>query len=69
MKPVPAPVPRLAVSPEEAATILGVSRDFFDEHILPELLVVRRGRLILIPLRELDRWLEASAARTLREHG
>lgn len=55
--------PRLALSPDEAAGILGVSRDYLDEHILPELRIIRRGRRILIPLSELDRWLERNAAR------
>lgn len=54
--------PRLALSPEEAARVLGVSRDYFDEHILPELRIIRRGRRILIPLTELERWLDRSAA-------
>ena len=54
--------PRLAVSPNEAARLLGVSRDFFDKHIGLELRVVRRGRLKLIPIRELERWLEREAA-------
>ena len=58
--------PRLALSPDEAARILGVSRDYFDEHILPELRIIRRGRRILIPLRELDRWLDRAAARAPR---
>ena len=35
---------RLAVSPDEAAAVLGVSRDYFDEHVIHELRVVRRGR-------------------------
>jgi hypothetical protein len=39
-----------------------VSRDYFDEHILGELRVVRRGRRILIPLVELERWLDRAAA-------
>lgn len=56
--------PRLALSPEEAARVLGVSRDYFDEHILPELHIIRRGRRILIPLTELERWLDRSAANT-----
>jgi hypothetical protein len=59
------PVPRLALTPLEAAVALGVSRDYFDEHVLPELRVVRRGRRKLVPIRELERWLERSAARTL----
>ena len=53
---------RLALRPEEAAATIGVSRDFFDEHVLPELRVVRRGKLRLVPVRELDRWLERNAA-------
>jgi hypothetical protein len=57
--------PRLAVSPVEAGRMLGVSRDFFDEHVLPELRVVRRGRLVLVPVAKLERWLERAAALTL----
>jgi hypothetical protein len=58
-------VTRLALKPADAAAAIDVSRDFFDEHVLPELRVVRRGRLVLVPVIELERWLEASAARTL----
>jgi excisionase family DNA binding protein len=55
--------PRLALSPDEAASLLGVSRDYFDEHVIDELRVVRRGRRILIALAELERWLDRSATR------
>jgi len=55
--------PRLALSPDEAAGALGVSRDYLDEHVLGELRIVRRGRRILIALSELERWLDRSAAR------
>jgi excisionase family DNA binding protein len=58
-------VPRLALTPVEAAQALGVSRGFLDEHVMPELRIVRRGRLRLIPVRELERWLDQAAARTL----
>jgi excisionase family DNA binding protein len=58
-------VPRLALSPDEAAEALSMSRDFFDEHVKPELRIVRRGRKVLVSVRELERWLEASSARTL----
>jgi excisionase family DNA binding protein len=58
--------PRLAVSPTEAAELLGVSRNYFDEHILPELRVVRRGRRVLVAVAELERWLAENAARTLK---
>jgi excisionase family DNA binding protein len=55
--------PRLALSPDEAAGVLGVSRDYLDEHVIGELRVVRRGRRILIALTELERWLDQSAMR------
>ena len=55
--------PRLALSPDEAAAVLGVSRDYFDEHVIDELRVVRRGRRILVALSELERWLDRSATR------
>lgn len=59
--------PRLALGPAEAAHALGVSRDFLDQHVLPELRVVRRGRRRLIPVRELDRWLDQNATTPLRD--
>lgn len=58
-------IPRLALSPAEAAEALGVSRDFLDEHIAPELRIVRRGRRKLVAIRELERWLCEQAAFTL----
>lgn len=57
-------VPRLALTKTEAARTLGVSVDFFDLYVLPEIRIVRRGRRRLIPLDELRRWLDDSAART-----
>ena len=62
-----APISRLSLSPAEAAATLGVSRDFLDHHILPELRIVRRGRRRLIPVRELERWLDQHATSALRE--
>jgi excisionase family DNA binding protein len=59
----PRALPRLAVSPDEAAAMLGVSRDYLDEHVIGELRVVRRGRRILIALAELERWLDRNGTR------
>jgi excisionase family DNA binding protein len=56
---------RLTLSPNEAATVVGCSRDFFDQHVKPELRVVRRGRLVLVPVRELQRWVDENAAKVL----
>jgi excisionase family DNA binding protein len=53
---------RLALTPDEAAAALGCSRDYFDMHVKPEIRIVRRGRKRLIPVRELERWLEREAA-------
>ena len=59
------PVPRLALSREEAAAALGIGLDFLDEHVVPELRVVRRGRRKLVPVAELERWLRVNAALAL----
>jgi excisionase family DNA binding protein len=63
-KPGPPP-PRLALTKVEAAAALGVSVDFLEQHVMPELRVVRRGRRRLIPVRELERWLDKNAVRAL----
>jgi hypothetical protein len=57
--------PRLALSVAEAAAAVGVSSDFFRDHVLPELRVVRRGRLKLVAVAELERWLAAAGERLL----
>jgi hypothetical protein len=56
---------RLALSPEEAAAAIGVSRSFLDEHVAAELRWVRRGRRKFVAIAELERWLERSSALTL----
>ena len=48
-------VPRMALSRQEAA-IAWVSLDSFERHVQPELKLIRRGTLRLIPLVELERW-------------
>ncbi len=67
MTPESRPLPRLALSPDEAAASLGVSRDYFDEHVRPELRVVRRGRRVLVSINELERWLGRTASLTLEQ--
>jgi hypothetical protein len=60
-----APIPRLALTREEAAHACGVGLDSFERHIQPTLRMIRRGRLRLVPIRELERWLDENAERTL----
>lgn len=56
--------PRLAVTRAEAARALGMSVNSFERHVQPELRIVRRGKLRLIPVREIERWLEINAEST-----
>lgn len=58
-------IPRLALTREEAAISLSLSLDSFERHVQPTVRMVRLGRMRLVPIRELDRWLEENASRTL----
>ena len=48
-----------------AVESIGVSRAFFFESVLPELRVVRRGRLRLVPVVALEEWLDRNASRVV----
>jgi hypothetical protein len=39
--------------------------DFFEEHVIPRMRVVRLGRKVLVPIKELERLLDDLAAPTL----
>jgi hypothetical protein len=56
---------RLALTKVEAAASIGVSVDFFEDHVQPGLKVIRQGRKVLIPTAELERWVSENAVRTL----
>jgi len=56
----PAP-PRLGLTVEEAAKAVGMSESSFKRHVQPELRIVRRGSLRIIPVREIEKWLEGNA--------
>ena len=60
-----APIPRVALTPAEAAAALGVGPDFFNDEIRPELQLIRRGRKVLVPVAELERWVSENVERTL----
>lgn len=60
------PVDRKTYTRQEAADSLGVSLDHLERHILPELRLIRTGRLVLVPVAELDRWADRAAAVTLK---
>jgi excisionase family DNA binding protein len=58
-------VPRVTLTRAEAAEALGISIDSFERHVQPELRVIRRGRMRLVPLSELERWVKENASLTL----
>jgi hypothetical protein len=60
-----APIPRLALTREEAATALSMSLDSFERHVQPSIAMCRLGRMRIVPVSELQRWLQESAERTL----
>ena len=60
-RPRTAPVPRFGLTREEAATSLGMSVDSFERHVQADLKLVRRGRHRIVPVVELERWVNANA--------
>jgi hypothetical protein len=58
-------VPRLALDRRDAAAAIGMGVTSFEAYVAPELRSIRHGRLVLYPVRELERWVEKTAALTL----
>jgi len=54
---------RLALTKSEAATALGMSIDSLERYVLPHLKIVRRGSLRLIPVKELESYIERNLER------
>jgi hypothetical protein len=51
----------LLLTRQEAATSLGMSVDTFERRVQPFVKVVPCGQLVLIPPRELERWVASNA--------
>lgn len=60
-QPVISAIPRIALSRGEAARALGISLDSFERHVQSDLRLIRRGRLRLVPVTELQRWADEQA--------
>jgi hypothetical protein len=59
-------IPRIALTREEAAHSLGMgSVDSFERYVQPHVRMIRRGRLRLVPVSELQRWCDDNAERVL----
>lgn len=57
---------RVTLSKAEAAAAISVSVDYFDKRVMPDLRIITRGARVLIPVDELRKWADKSAARALR---
>jgi hypothetical protein len=66
-KKLSASIPRIALTPPEAAAAIGVGPDYFDEHVAPSLRLIRRGRKRLVPVSELERWVAKNAETPMME--
>ena len=60
-----APIPRIALSRHEAAAALGIGLDSFERYVQPHVRMIRWGRLRLLPIAELNRFVDQAAAPTL----
>ncbi len=56
---------RLTYTRAEAAEAMGCSVDHFERHVQPHLRLVRSGRLVLVPVKELVDYIDRVAERTL----
>jgi hypothetical protein len=61
------PPARLALTMDEAAAAIGISRDLFDARVRSDLRLVRIGSKAVVPVRELEKWLERNAAHPIGE--
>jgi excisionase family DNA binding protein len=49
---------------EEACEPLGISRDHFERHVMRQLRIIYCGRRRLVPVQELERWVDRQAIRS-----
>lgn len=54
-------LPRLLLTRKEAAACLGISLDTFERRVQPVVKLVPCGQLVLVPMRELERWCDEHA--------
>jgi hypothetical protein len=62
---VPA-APRHAYTKQEAADSLGISVDSFEKYVQPHVRLVRKGKHRMIPVPEVEKWLDRNADDPLR---
>jgi hypothetical protein len=57
------PSSKLLWTKAQAAEALSVSIDWLEDHVLPEIRVIKHGRKVLIPVRELETWIDQNLSR------
>jgi hypothetical protein len=57
----------LSYTKPKAAEVLSISVDSFERYVMPEIKAIRRGRPVLIPAGELERWVEKTRSRCCRQ--
>lgn len=57
----------IALGKPEAAGALGMSVDSFERYVQSDVRCIRRGRLRLFPVAELERWANDNAERVFKE--
>jgi hypothetical protein len=67
VRPDTAPVPRIALTREEAGAALGMSLDSFERYVQPSVRMLRFGKLRLVPVAELEAFCDKHAERILAE--
>jgi hypothetical protein len=58
---------RLALTRTEAAEAIGMSLDSFERYVQSDLRLIRRGRIRLVPVGELERWVVENSERPMAE--
>lgn len=58
----------IAVSRADAAKALGMSLDSFERNVQADVRMIRRGRLRLVPVSELQAWADANAEKLLGDN-
>jgi hypothetical protein len=56
---------KLLLTRQDAAETLSMSVDSFEKFVQPRLRLVPQGRLVLVPVTELEKWVRENSALTL----
>lgn len=62
---ISAPIPRIALTLPEAAAAVGMSPSSFERYVKPHVRTIRKGKLVQVPTRELERWVAENADYTI----